>query len=427
MTFLEPSYFWGLLGLAIPIAIHFWSRKKVQTIQVGSTRFISQTKSKQSKSIQINEWWLLLLRCLIIGLLVGILAEPQTTSVSAQQKVAYVFEPSLLATAEGRARFEKIPLEGRLLLVEDFPKWEEDIVVEEGVPQYWQIAREMEQLQADSVVVFTHAFAKAVKGKRPTLKKNITWIPVDTEETVSEPVWAQGKGDSVEVVEMLSDANKLSFSKTRLAENEIKQNATKDSLAINTENGEVNIPLYPKREVKVVMLIAPGFETQSIFVEAGLKAIASYTQTDIAIKKNKSASEMSVSGKDYIIWLSEAVIPKTSAKTLRYDKDILAHKLIEPGNTPTDFVLTKELNPEVVIDEDWVGELLHWLALDEDVSVHFQREDQRAISSNQVQTKVTLNKEATPQIATADFSGWLWIVLLFLMVSERVIASIRKQ
>ena len=49
MSFLQPSYLWALLAIAIPIAIHLWSRKKVRTIRVGSTQYITenQVQAKQ--------------------------------------------------------------------------------------------------------------------------------------------------------------------------------------------------------------------------------------------------------------------------------------------------------------------------------------------------------------------------------------------
>ncbi|MFC4635035.1 BatA domain-containing protein [Dokdonia ponticola] len=427
MTFLQPSYLWGLLGLLIPIAIHFWSRKKVQIIKVGSTQFIAQTKSKQSKSIQINEWWLLVLRCFIIALLVGILAVPQITTTVPRLDVAYVFEPSLLATAEGRARFQQIPQQGRFLLTEGLPEWQEYTLVEEGNFHYWQLAKEMEQLPADSVVVFVHAFAKAVKGKRPTLVKNSTWIPVDTEAEISKPVWARVKKDSIEVVAVYSDATTLSFSKTPIAENEVRRNASQDSLEVNTEEGGAYIPIYPEKEIKVVMVVDDGFETQSTFVEAGIKAIARYTQTDITLEKRTPSAELVFPESDYIVWLSDAVLPETTAKTLRYRQDILAHRLIEPGTSPTDFIWTKELNTNVVLEEDWVGHLLDWFALDTDLVAQIQEEDIRTLSGEQLQTKVAVNTATIPNIATANVSGWLWMIFLFLMIGERIVASLRKQ
>ncbi|MBV1925012.1 MAG: BatA domain-containing protein, partial [Dokdonia sp.] len=221
MTLLQPSYLWGLLALAIPIAIHLWSRKKVRTIKMGSTRFISETKSNQSNSIQLNEWWLLAIRCLIISTLVFILSEPYSSKKQEQQDVVYVFEPSLLATEDGRARFIEIPETGRRLLRSGFPEWQvdSDMMASDAVPNYWQLAKQMEQLPADSVVVFTRAFAKAVKGKRPEIASHITWIPVDVESTANELLLAIAKKDSIAVLTVQKSPTKLAFAKTKLSNN----------------------------------------------------------------------------------------------------------------------------------------------------------------------------------------------------------------
>ncbi|MEP0086438.1 MAG: BatA domain-containing protein, partial [Maribacter dokdonensis] len=77
MSFAHPSYLWALLGLLVPIAIHLWSKKEAKTIKIGSVQWLSESKSKQSSSIQLNEWWLLVLRMGIISLLVLLMAKPQ--------------------------------------------------------------------------------------------------------------------------------------------------------------------------------------------------------------------------------------------------------------------------------------------------------------------------------------------------------------
>ena len=61
MVFLNPLFLWTLLGLSIPIAIHFWSKKKVKTIKIGSTQLLKQLNPKQTSSIRLNQWFLLLL------------------------------------------------------------------------------------------------------------------------------------------------------------------------------------------------------------------------------------------------------------------------------------------------------------------------------------------------------------------------------
>ena len=54
MTFLNPTYLWTLLALAVPLAIHLWSRKKVRVIKVGSTRFLESLDPKQTNSVKLN-------------------------------------------------------------------------------------------------------------------------------------------------------------------------------------------------------------------------------------------------------------------------------------------------------------------------------------------------------------------------------------
>src|SRR5215510_3306616 len=70
MTLANPVYLWTLLGLAVPIAIHFLSRKEGKVIKLGSIRHVQETSTQQFKGIRLNEIFLLILRCFLIALLV---------------------------------------------------------------------------------------------------------------------------------------------------------------------------------------------------------------------------------------------------------------------------------------------------------------------------------------------------------------------
>ncbi|NND11568.1 MAG: hypothetical protein HKN96_10170, partial [Flavobacteriaceae bacterium] len=96
MTFLYPSYLWALLGLIVPLAIHLWSKKEGKTIKIGSIKLLSEADSKQSRSIKLNEYWLLLLRMLSVALLVFILAEPGFIKKTPTNPLTYIVEPALL-------------------------------------------------------------------------------------------------------------------------------------------------------------------------------------------------------------------------------------------------------------------------------------------------------------------------------------------
>ncbi|MFO7720744.1 MAG: BatA domain-containing protein, partial [Gillisia sp.] len=97
MIFLNPTYFLALLGLAVPLAIHLWSKKEGRTIKIGSIQLLKQSDPKKSSSIKLNELWLLILRLLVISILVLILTTPQLKLKGKNIPVTYLIEPSLLA------------------------------------------------------------------------------------------------------------------------------------------------------------------------------------------------------------------------------------------------------------------------------------------------------------------------------------------
>src|SRR5690606_9538570 len=95
MVFANPSYLWALWGLLVPLAIHLWSKKEAKTIKIGSIQLLDESNSRQSNSIQMNEWLLLLLRMLIVGLVVLLMAGPQWRTYKNKDQVTYFVEPSL--------------------------------------------------------------------------------------------------------------------------------------------------------------------------------------------------------------------------------------------------------------------------------------------------------------------------------------------
>ena len=95
MVFLNPLFLWTLLGLLVPVAIHFWSKKKVKTIKIGSTQLLRELNPKQTKSIRLNQWFLLLLRMMIITLIALILAAPGIEFLKTERSITYLIEPSL--------------------------------------------------------------------------------------------------------------------------------------------------------------------------------------------------------------------------------------------------------------------------------------------------------------------------------------------
>ncbi len=76
MSFLTPWFLLGLLGVAIPLAIHLSRRPKAEKVVFSTIRFLKKTPKKTIFFQRIRQWLLLLLRAAIIALLAVAFARP---------------------------------------------------------------------------------------------------------------------------------------------------------------------------------------------------------------------------------------------------------------------------------------------------------------------------------------------------------------
>ena len=76
MSFLSPWFLLGLLGVAIPLAIHLSRRQKAEKVVFSTIRFLKQRPKKMIFFQKIRQWLLLLMRAAIIALLALAFARP---------------------------------------------------------------------------------------------------------------------------------------------------------------------------------------------------------------------------------------------------------------------------------------------------------------------------------------------------------------
>jgi hypothetical protein len=92
----SPIFLWSLLGLSVPIAIHFWNKKKKRPLPIGSVRFLEHQESRKFKNLQLKDKRLLLLRLLLLAVMSLILAQPFWTATSSNTGKHYAFfDPNL--------------------------------------------------------------------------------------------------------------------------------------------------------------------------------------------------------------------------------------------------------------------------------------------------------------------------------------------
>ncbi|MHA7057504.1 BatA domain-containing protein [Aquimarina sp. M1] len=432
MFFLNPTYLWAFLGLLIPLAIHFWSKKEGKTIKVGSTKLLSESDSKQSRSIQLNEFFLLILRMALISLLVLIISEGHIKKKATTIPIIYVVEPSLIQDERVLAILDTLEIgESLRLLQPGLPEFDKDPLGIQSVttPNYWQLVKEMETLQTDSVVVFTKALINGIKGRRPGTYKHITWIPVESEESITKNIKATKKKDSLHLIAMTSNRDQLFFKKELIPidDNRFKFTTTKDSVIFPLNGKEEMIEFSKEIPTKVLLHYQDSLIGQKKYIEASLRAISKYLDRQITIEVDKELDGVDLSAFDLVVWLSIAKIPNTGSKLLVYQPDDLANTIIEEGSSSRIFYLTEALNTTKSVDRNLSEQLLKLFDFHQDIEAKVQAYDKRTIAVSELRPLAVDQVVTKKQVERIAISKWLWFIFGVMLVIERSIAKLRKQ
>ena len=257
MLFANPMYLWALLGLAVPVAIHLWSKDEGKTIKVGSIANLRESENAQTRTLQLNEWLLLLLRLLAIALLVFILAEPFAQTKTKNQELVYLVEPEILKIDTFKTSMDSLAESKAVrLLQEDFPEYNAADSVKTAATNYWQLAQDFETLKADSLVVYSQTLLSGFKGKRPEITENVNWVTIDSAQTTAGVVALIRLQDSVEVLEVKSTKEQLRFKKS-----------VREAAAI--QNLKTDLEIQPLDTLQVYAFAEDSLQTDLKFLKTG--------------------------------------------------------------------------------------------------------------------------------------------------------------
>lgn len=82
MTFLNPAILLGLAAAALPLIIHLFNIRKVKDVEFSTLMFLKEIQKNKIRKVKLKQWFLLLLRTLLILLLVIAFARPTLERVS---------------------------------------------------------------------------------------------------------------------------------------------------------------------------------------------------------------------------------------------------------------------------------------------------------------------------------------------------------
>lgn len=429
MTFLNPAYLWSLLALAVPVAIHLWSKKEGRVIRVGSVEFLGESDTKQSSSIKLNEIWLLILRCLIIGLLAIILAGPALKSEREIHPVVFlvekdlVDEPYLQEILDTLVGHEQVKY-----LAEGFPAIDADIsALSDGTPNYWQLARQMESLQTDSIVVFTRARLSGLKGVKPTTSKNISWVTMepDPEKMIVEAAFIDEK---IRVVQAEGAKDYLKFERRSIPMDSLQ------SLLVSDEEGAAKVRLAPDdpwimadtvEERQILIVYEEALNDEMEFIRASFNAIQRYLHYPLKVEV-RQVGKAGAENPDLLVWLTEKPMSKPAVLNVLYKPDSLANSIIVEAAEKGTYYLTQSLDVETVVSKHLTEHLLRVLNIYPDARKYVEKVDVR-VADVEALEPVKVEKAQMNKYGFEDISGWLWLLLVAAATGERMLALYRKQ
>jgi hypothetical protein len=431
MVFLNPLFLWALLGLSAPIAIHFWSKKKVKTIKIGSTRFLSEMNPKQTSNVRLNEWVLLLLRTLIIALIALILAAPRMEIFNNERSITYLVETSLLGSEKVNKILDTISDSEVRLLEPGLPLLTDIGLLrsEQSVPNYWQLAQQMENLETDSIVVLTKGLQSGFKGMRPELSVPIHWLLIDTVQSTSSVVEAVKSTDQVVLTAINSNHRFLDYDRETFALNNsmFTVDLNQDSILIKSNNEAIKLPLLKEKVTKVLIAADVSFSAETIYLSSAFEALSKYLKQDIQITSVKELQGIDLVSFDVLVWLKQDSLLTFLGKKLLWKPDELAQSLIEPGVSNDVYLLRRHLDAENSIDLYLPEQLIGLLGLHTQLPDHMQILDMRAMDMQEIQVYKDLDGFLGRPQKLKDISSWLWFLLLLLLPAERILSKFRKQ
>ncbi|MDO6472530.1 BatA domain-containing protein [Maribacter sp. 1_MG-2023] len=436
MSFAEPLYLWALLGLLVPIAIHLWSKKEAKTIKIGSVQLLSESKSRQSSSIQLNEWWLLLLRMAIISLITLVIAKPQWKSKVNNSKLTYIIEPELARNENFMARFIDLQADQDIRLLQSgLP--ENDIEYANSQDfrsaDYWSLASEMNELKTDSIIVFTHGYTKGLKGARPETNHDINWIVLDSAQNLEKPLLAYQKEKNIALFTANNSpvVSKIATKTIELGD-AYQLTSNGDSLQVSSSSSSsssssVKIPLIQQSALEVSLVYTDSLSTDKRYIEAALAALSTYLNREIKVESFLDSELLENKEADLMIWLSTKPAPVTARKTLVFKNDSIANSLITNDENENTFYITERITTENALSGRLTENLLSILDVDEELRELQANADIRSVMEVDLETNFIESGTSKTHQVSWSLNPYLWIVLLVLLIVERFVAYKRKQ
>ncbi len=483
LSFLQPIWLYAISGIIIPIAIHFWNIKEGRAFPVGSIALLEKSKKKYTRTLRINEWLLLALRCLLIILLAVLLAKPVKQQSFNNSRGWILIDKQNAGDVYNHFKTTIDSLLNKGFELHQFDESFERTSLKNALNSkdttareisYWKLIKEADNKLPASfpVYVFTSNRLKDFKGERPQVNINVKWFAYAADAATKQLVkaWLGNDGD-IHVMLNNSSASGNVFSYEDVPPGKIEGG----EYLISSNNGQSLIaynhqPLVVVDTAALHISIYPGeYKQDANYIKAALDAIKGFTKQNIEIIIFNSTVNLPQKT-NWLFWLSDDAIPNniTAEKIFRYvkgkevdessvisanstmAKPIAINKIIiadslkskpgsqiwkdgfgnplltnETNNNIDVYNFYSHFNPQwndLVWSDAFPSMLLHLIFEDEIAGINKLYADERVMDEKQIQA--AFHADANKKIISAkkDVSTVFWLIIFLLFCAERIIS-----
>lgn len=401
IQFLLPGFLVGLAGLSIPLIIHLWNTRDKKIIKVGSIRWFTASDAIKVNRIRISEIPLLFLRMLVIGLLVILMADYRSTLMPVGSPANWVLIDPGVSNPE-KLMEELEVAEGWEIrwLYPDFPMIDEEVVVEIK-NNYWKLLAELDVSadKPDSIKIYSQLNIANFQGPRPSLNMNVEWISLPNMEIENHPILAYKVRELTSVYGAKYDGKKLV------------------PYQVPTQN-------FDELELQTVLLKPIHYQIH------GNPASWEYQNIEAVIK---AVDEMglgrmtmdSLQNPD-VVFNMITTDATGSMMTFNYKPGLVQNKLLlEDHERANTYIISQKLSIENIMKYGLVYDLYQLLT--PDFNKELIKNSNLQMSPKQARTRSAEQLIHVKADRLAKLTFPLWLVLIGMIISERLLAFYRKQ
>ncbi len=403
MQFAQPIFLWALAGLSIPIAIHLLSKKEGKVIRLGSLRHVHETSTQQFKSIRLNEWLLLALRCLMIVLWVMLLSGLQFDQTKNQQWL--VVDKSVKNHPMAKTWMDSLQTQGFELhwMADGFPTEEPTVCS----ANYWESISLLRQRELEKVVVLASSGVERFAGMRESLPASIQWITLPALEHRF-------------VAEAFQKSNNEYWIRQGITSTDATEFET-----IRTSSGIDTVVTKNIIKQMVIIVADVAFENDARLLKASLEVIQEKLPIQISIQQHNTINYKSTSSSDWLFWLSDQKVPVTDSASIMFYKPESGSAVLKSVGSKQ-WALTKRLSISTMEETNFTLQLASILIPETEKWKSIRQHDRRSLPDSFLQSAVSSNA-VSDVIIENRFNYYLFILMVIVFMMERWIAYRKNQ